>query len=366
MSSVSLPQRSWRTVIGALSIMLLSLLAIPSDAEARSPEPTVLRGKMLTEVDELGNATTTIRFKPNVQLYTMLKQSNVNTSVLLRQLGMTTGWGELEDLQGKFLDTEHTIEISFRQIGVCREVGTGRWVMPKVRWTSDQVVASYDREIIMNSVMSSPMGFASMVSVVRCPEGAGEIVLNDARHQLQFDYEPVVESGDDGPEIDLQVETKRHLMSSLAKSYSNEEFGHMWTARSVMVNRGDAPLEDFRIRFRVGDLSSWSTWHKTHRVYPGQSVVDPFFPVFDLNKLAAMDSSRPVMIQVEYGYRDADGRRVTETESLSVDILARNEAVFSNLPKEDCLTFEDRFENIAPLIASMTTPTDPVIQQWVA
>ena len=69
-------------------------------------------------------------------------------------------------------------------------------------------------------------------------------------------------------------------------------------------------LSDYRVRFRIDGFTSWSQWRHTSKVYPGQTVVDPYYPVFELDKLNVLTGSRPVMLNIEYEYRRPDGEKV--------------------------------------------------------
>ncbi|MEM1061928.1 MAG: hypothetical protein AAGJ97_06330, partial [Planctomycetota bacterium] len=193
------------------------------------------------------------------------------------------------------------------------------------------------------------------------PEGASDVAFDPRTNRLTYYYEPDVEVAGDA-RIDLDVDAKDLLMSCLAKSYGDRDFANMWAARSIARNRGETLVEDFRIRFRVSGIGAWSGWKRSPRVYPGQTVVDPFFPIFDLDKVMSMTGSRPVMLEVEYRY-EADGERVEETDSYPVKLLGPNEVIFCSQDYGDCEGFYDYFDNAPTLMAAFTTPGDPVIQQ---
>ncbi|MBL8819171.1 MAG: hypothetical protein JNL58_24285, partial [Planctomyces sp.] len=120
---------------------------------------------------------------------------------------------------------------------------------------------------------------------------------------------------------------------------------------------------NYRVRFRVAEMGSWSSWNRTAKVYPGQTVVDPFFPIFDLERMMSLNGSRPAVIEVEYAYEQADGTKVAECDSFPVQVLSRNEVVFSSLKPSEITGFADQFDYAPALMTAMTTPADPVVQQ---
>jgi hypothetical protein len=54
---------------------------------------------------------------------------------------------------------------------------------------------------------------------------------------------------------------------------------------------------------------------------------------------------------------------VQESDSRSLTILGRNETIFTGLERSEILSFEDQMEYLPAVLASFTTPNDPVITQ---
>ncbi len=117
------------------------------------------------------------------------------------------------------------------------------------------------------------------------------------------------------------------------------------------------------MRFRIAGFSAWSPWHHTSKVYPGQVVVDPYYPVFDFDKLSGVTGPRPAMLETEYAYRRPNGEHVTETDSRRLEVLGYTETSFSGLPLSEIMNFADRLEYMPLVLASFTTPNDPVVQE---
>ena len=91
------------------------------------------------------------------------------------------------------------------------------------------------------------------------------------------------------------------------------------------------------MRFRIAGFTAWSPWHHTSKVYPGQIVVDPYYPVFDLDKLNGVTGPRPVMLETEYEYTRPNGEKVAESDSRKLEILGYNQTIFSGLPLSEIM-----------------------------
>jgi hypothetical protein len=171
----------------------------------------------------------------------------------------------------------------------------------------------------------------------------------------------VVASGD--AHLEFACEVKPYLMSALAKSYGNASFTKLWAARSVLKNTGDSAVSDYRIRFRIADYSAWSNWQRCNAIAPGDEVAAPFFPVLDVEKLARMTSARQAMLEIEFEFRRADGELVRETESQQIQLLSRNQVVFSSRSRDEISSFHEAFDFVPVLLSSMVSAEDPAMQQ---
>ena len=102
---------------------------------------------------------------------------------------------------------------------------------------------------------------------------------------------------------------------------------------------------------------------------PGQTVVDAFYPIIDLAKVAALTGPVTATLETEYEYRRPDGETVRESDSHRITILARNQLVFSSIPQEKIVGFHGKYANGPLGLASFVTHNDPVVQQlagWIS
>ena len=59
------------------------------------------------------------------------------------------------------------------------------------------------------------------------------------------------------------------------------------------------------------------------------------------------------MIEAEYEYRQPDGRMVHDGATQQVQLLGRNQAVFSNLAENESVGFHDKYNNAPVILASL-------------
>lgn len=323
----------------------------------------VMAGRVKIRLSEVGTSEVEISIRTQMTVYSALKQVGQNVQMLARQLGVDNRhWVEQTPVSGKFLDSENEVDIAYARPGAARNSKGSRWSYVVDVQPDCQLVTARDSQVSLMAVETTDVGLATMIIDIELPEGATNAGFDRTRNEVTYDLSREVENGSRAG-LEFHVDHKSMLMSSLAKNYSNPKFNYMWAARAVAKNTGDQVLNNYRVRFRVAEMGNWGAWQRSAHLYPGQTVVDPFYPIFDLEKIMSMNGSRPAVIEAEYEYETADGRRVQESDSFPVQILSRNEVVYSSLPNEAITGFADQFDFAPALYTSMTTPDDPVVQQ---
>ena len=331
-------------------------------SSAIATEP-VLRGRTHAQVSEVGACEVRISIRTQLNYYSALKRLGGNFSLLARTVGMDDrNWNMQSALTGQFIDTNNEVELEYHTPGAARNVKGDHWVFPLPGGEQFQLVAATASHITLMTAETTDIGLGTMVIDIDLPATATNAAFDGTKQEISYDFIPQVTSGSN-PELQFDVDHKSTLISSLAKNYSNPKFTYMWAARAVAKNTGDQILSNYRVRFRVAEMGSWGSWQRAAKLYPGQTVVDPFFPIFDLEKMMSLNGSRPAVIEVEYEYQQADGSKVQESDSFPVQILSRNEAIFSSLKPTEITGFHDQFDYAPALLTSMTTPADPVVQQ---
>jgi|GEM_PF-3232928 len=331
-------------------------------AAAMATEP-VMTGRTTIKLSEIGASDVKVALTTQVTYYTALKQLGSNFNLLARKIGMDgRNWNKLNDLNGSFIDNNNEVDITFNTPGAARVVKGNRWVYSLQGEENCQLVSATDSHVTLMTVEATEIGLGTMVIDVELPAGATKAGFDSHKNEISYEFAPQIENGT-SPELQFEVDHKTALMSSLAKNYSNPKFNYMWAARAVAKNTGDQILNNYRVRFRVAEMGSWGAWQRSARLYPGQTVVDPFFPIFDLEKMMSLNGSRPAVIEVEYEYEESNGTKVQESDSFPVQVLSRNEVVYSSLRPEEVTGYADSFDYAPALMTSMTTPADPIVQQ---
>jgi hypothetical protein len=344
-----------------ISVVVTLVVCLLTEQAASGQEEAAIKVHQTVKLDSVGNATMDWTIKLPTNRYTELKASTPNLAVLMRTLGAGRTWGVLEDLKGEFKDFENAVSIHYTQRGFARVERGDEWVVPIDKAAKPDIVDIRGNVAILNETTASPLGMITLTIHVIAPETSSRLAANG--HSITYHFTPTIIETTSGVAPTFTFDHKQALMSCLAKCYGNEQFNELWAGRSRFDNTSGQTLTDYRVRFGIGSFGYWSQWNHTSKVYPGQTIVDPFFPVFDLDKVNTLTGTRLVMVQVEYEYRRPNGELVKNTESFPVQLLGRNEALFRELASSEVITFEDSAEYMPAVMASFTTPTDPVIQQ---
>jgi hypothetical protein len=349
----------WRRTVTVAAFLFSMALFIQS---AVAQEQTALKIRRTIKLDAVGNADIRLTLTAPTNVYTSLKTKTPNIAVLLRKLGAGRHWAFLENIDGTFNDMQSTVDIRYTQRGLARVEHGHRWSIPFEPGAALELIDIHDTTALYEENSTGHLGLTNLIVRLECPAGSTNLKNNPTERFFSYDFEP--KTGEPGKvDATFAVEHKDSIMSCLAKCYSNERFSFLWAARSRFDNTGSATLSDYRVRFRIDGFTSWSQWQHTSKVYPGQTVVDPYYPVFELDKLNVLTGSRPVMLNIEYEYRRPDGEKFSESESRKLELLGCNETIFSGLAGSEVMNFSDRMEYLPPVLASFTTPSDPVIQE---
>ena len=91
------------------------------------------------------------------------------------------------------------------------------------------------------------------------------------------------------------------------------------------------------MRFRIAEYApTWSPWYGTPLVVPGQTVVDAYFPVFEMEKIGKLTGQTKAAMEIQYQYHRADGKLIEDGETREFTLLSRNQVYYSSLKPEDC------------------------------
>jgi hypothetical protein len=354
----------------SLKARLLLLFALVITATCARPAAVKAEGAALLKVDELteidgrGNATAHMTVTAPTAVYTTMKGNTPNVALLLRRLGVGRGWSALENADAKFNDVKNRLEITYQVRGFARVEQGKRWSIAVDKDASLELLEAHDRSAIFQGTVNSAGSIVNLIERIQLPEGSTNLKSNTQCTSFCYEYEPKVTNGNRS-DATFEFDAKEAIMGCLAKCYSSERFDLLWVGKSRFDNTGNSTLTDYRVRFRIAGFSDWSAWRHSAKVYPGQSVVDPFYPVLDLEKLGLLTGSRTVSLECEYQYKRADGQQVVENDTKKLQLLGYNETIFTGLAPGEITTLQDASEFVPYALASFTSPNDPVVQQLV-
>ena len=347
-----------------MAAVFAATLTAPLTGTAQAQDTPILKLKENNRLHANGDGRFVYEIKLPVAAYTTLKKNTTNTAVLARKMGLTDQNALVEGVKGEWLDGDSTLKLEFTARGIARAVKGDAWELPMFEGTDTDLVAVTDGTAVLTQAANVP-GLGLCTSTIRIALPAGATDVKALKNPSRLSYRlpaPTAAAGEVKAEFD--VETKEQVMSSLAKSLGNKQFAALWTARTKFRNTGEQAVKDYRVRFRIAEYApTWSAWAGTPVVVPGQTVVDGYFPVFDMERIGRLTGQTKAAMEIQYQYKRADGKLVEDSETKEFTLLSRNQVYYSSLRPEDCADWSDRFNLGAVVVASFVTHEDPVIQQ---
>ncbi|MCA9218411.1 MAG: hypothetical protein KDB27_35320, partial [Planctomycetales bacterium] len=309
-------------------------------------------------VSDVGDALFQVDW-PLAEKYSEMKK-NADPLYLARSLSDVSAWHGVEQMKGEFVDSLQSFKASMTQRSYATVARPGKWQID-MRGEDMSLINISENVATFGSALVSGQDAVSVIARLVLPEGSSRIHFDEAAQRLTYDCVPQLATNADG-DVEVLLDAKEKVMSSLAKVYGEEDFDSFWVARTQVLNSSNHTLQNLRIRHRVAGLSSWSGWKKHRIVYPGQTVVEPFFPVFDVEELSKFTDTRVAMVEVEYRY-EIDGKTVTDSDSRKIKVLSRNEALWASRRPEDRLDWTDHYDNTPMVISAFCNSNDPVVQE---
>jgi hypothetical protein len=159
--------------------------------------------------------------------------------------------------------------------------------------------------------------------------------------------------------LDVKLITREEIITAAYKTYGDDS-QDMWVAKTLIKNTGKMPVYDFKISYKVGDLTDWTSGEEYPEIRPGQTVRDYCWPTLDEEQVKAITTKTPVELVMRYDYR---GLAKPAQDFQKIFLLGRNDFVFTSLPEEDRVTFSDEFDNYR-FIAAFITPNEETTKSF--
>jgi|GEM_PF-6597937 len=374
--------------IAVASFLVIYFLHGRVQADNPAPAPTkILRGIEELTVDPVGNISGQADLVLPEDFYRRFKtlmsqretvQENGKSVVrlhepsianVLRYLGVTSTAYETPEISGEFDDEAATIHARYRILGRSA-FRHGRWVVALGVGFDANTVTVHKFETAKQSCLIELRARQSGLQLisrlkVSLPEGASAMEFSKKTLELSYTAPvPTMPASNGASRPEMRFEAKPQLMSALYKLYGNPRWNELFAGRAVLQNDTHETLSDYRIRFRINGYANWGPWERSDKVYPGQTVIHAFHPVFE-SHIWELKGSTPALAEIEYEYTRASGEKVTETESTRIKLLGMNEAVWSNLETTENSSWFEMFRSAPMVVSSFTSATDPVVQDIV-
>ena len=196
--------------------------------------------------------------------------------------------------------------------------------------------------------------FIRIVAVLLCLAGLGCFALYAFRPQ---------ESGAlhwDAPVV------KKSLMTFAYKVYGNPaaQNGRNFVSKIVFHNDGKGMVRNFSISYQVPDYVPWTTEETHAEIPPGQTVVKLFYPQLPA-KVTQLTNQTTATLETKIRWMDKIGEQHEEILRSNFELRGVNEVEYTDLPKNEILTWYDVFI-ATPFVAAMVTPNDPVVKEFCA
>lgn len=155
------------------------------------------------------------------------------------------------------------------------------------------------------------------------------------------------------PQLQIDLYPTEEILTCAYKSYGSGDSG-FYAAKTIIKNVGEVPVENFRISYKIEGYCDWTSTEIYPIIIPGETVRDYCFPNFDDEQMKQLTTKTPAELTMQYTYDGLD-QPVDDTEK--INLLGKNDFIFTSLPDEDLLTFADAFDNY-PMIAAFVTPNE--------
>lgn len=360
MDAMSRFHRNTSIVLRACAVLIMSATTAPGQIMDISK----VRVKYFIHVTPVGDITMTNEMTYALQTYEAMKRENPSGATLLRQWEQSGSALIYEKPGVEYDDAKRTFRFTSLIRGAFHNQGKN-WFCENLVGPDSEMVASDELSLTLLSTGRLKNGMEMTGTMkVQFPPGTRNISFDPARGGISCELPGGTSSPAGRTEASMELLAKREFMSCLYKAHGNAKVPDLWVGKAVFINRGESMIKDLKIRFNIADYTSWTPWHTTPTVFPGQTVVRLYHPQIPREKICDLQSETPATIEMQWRYVNAQGETVEDSSSSQLMILGMNEVFYSSLPQAECTSWQDIF-NLSPFIgAAFISHTDPVMQTF--
>ena len=350
------------SAIGATALLLcvatMAIAAEPAAPPATAPAATTpaaprpVYARIKVRLESRGDAQVMISLHNLSDKFDAAKsKSPAFVPFMLNRLRLDRSYFEPQDVNVLSAPDISGYRIEYKLPGLGRPRADGTWDAPILAEMPRANLEKVPNGIVLTDASAgTSMRALGIQQLTITIDNSREIKRSEDGRRLSFHIDlPPIEKGS-AAKGEFHLSVRPRIMACLAKSYGNDRFQQLWVGRSSFTNTGSAVL-DYSVRFRLGEYSpDWSPWSRCTGVVPGQTVVDPYFPLLGIEKMARIEGNRQAQVDAEYEFKTADGKVVTQTDSQRIQILGHNDLILD----DDCLDM---------VLASFTTKDDPIVRR---
>ena len=175
---------------------------------------------------------------------------------------------------------------------------------------------------------------------------------------LAFSIPPSTSAADQTPKLQVDLYVRSEFVTAAYKVYGGGS-SSKWVAKTIIKNVGKVPVENFHITYGIEGYCAESSSEDYPVILPGETVRDYCWPNFDPDKMAQINTKTPAELKVTYTY---DGLDRPREDTQKIAFLGRNDFVWSSLPDEEVINWDDNYDN-APMLSSFVTAREPSVEQ---
>jgi hypothetical protein len=159
---------------------------------------------------------------------------------------------------------------------------------------------------------------------------------------------------------------KKSLMTFAYKVYGNPaaQNGRNFVSKIIFHNDGKGMVRNFSISYQIPDYVPWTTEETHAEIPPGQTVVKLFYPQLPA-KVTQLANQTTATLETKIRWMDTVGTQREEILRSNFELRGVNEVEYTDLPKNEILTWYDVFIS-TPFVAAMVTPNDSVVKEFCA
>lgn len=159
---------------------------------------------------------------------------------------------------------------------------------------------------------------------------------------------------------------RKSLMTFAYKVYADPaiENGRFFLSKIIFHNDGTGPVRNLSISYQIPDYIPWTTPETQSELPAGQTWVALYYPQLP-SKVTQLSNRANATLETKVRWIDSGNEQKEEVLRSNVLLRGVNEIEYTDLPKEEILTWADQ-ENLAQFAVAMVTPNDPVVKEFAA